>query len=335
VMEQLMRNYWDRAGGGNFQRFSISGLAANKPYLLYIYGASDGSAGSYSAKVDLDRNGTVDIATTDPSSAANSDALFISDGGGGYNLTPVGQVWNKGVVTADASGVAAFDSRTHLNGFQLVNYQPPQITAQPEAQMIREGEQASFSVTATADPNPTYQWRKNDTPIPRATDSSYTIATSAETDVGNYSVVVSNAGSSVTSSAASLGIIDPYATYISSFGLNPETNGAPDANPDFDGLTNALEFFLGTDPTTSDPVEDQPSARAVAGGIEYVFQRSKEAAETAYVVEYTGDLSGEWTPALNGVDDVTIVTEPLDATHDRITVTIPTVEPRIFVRLRL
>jgi hypothetical protein len=336
VMDQLMRNYWDRNGVGNFQRFTISGLAPSKSYLLYVYGASAGNTGTYKARVDLDRDGTVDIITNDPSAATdpNSDALFTY-GGNSYSLTPIGQVWNKGVVTTDASGVAAFDSRAHLNGFQLVAYQPPAIVTQPSNQLVHPGEEASFSVTATADPDPTYQWLKNGWPIPGATDSSYTIPTSEGTDAGDYAVVVSNAGSSVTSSAASLGLIDPYGTYISSFGLDPETTGAPDANPDSDGLANSLEFFLGTSPTAPDLVEDLPAARVVAGGIEYVFRRFKGASDTAVVVEYTSELSGEWTPALNGVDDVTMVVAPLDATYDRITVTIPTVEPKIFVRLRL
>ena len=336
VMDQLMRNYWDRNGVGNFQRFTISGLASSRSYLLYVYGASAGNTGSYKARVDLDRDGTVDIITNDPSSASdpNSDALFTYSGNK-YSLTPIGQVWNKGIVTTDASGVAAFDSRAHLNGFQLISYQPPSIVAQPSDQLVHPGEEASFTVAATADPSPSFQWHKNGTLIPGATESSYTIPTSAEADAGDYSVVVSNAGNTVTSNVVSLSFINPYGTYISSFELDPETDGAPEANPDSDGLVNALEFFFGTNPTAPDPAEDLPAARAVAGGIEYVFQRAKDAAETAFVVEHTSDLSGDWTQALNGVDDVTIVTEALDATHDRIRVTIPTVEPKIFVRLRL
>ena len=336
VMDQLMRNYWDRNGVGNFQRFTISGLAASQPYLLYVYGAASGNTGSYKARVDLDRDGTVDIMTNDPSAATdpNTDALF-NYSGGSFSLAPIGQVWNKGIVTTDASGVAAFDSRAHLNGFQLVTYQPPQITGQPAGQTIHVGEQASFTVAATADPDPSFQWCKDGTPIPGATESSYTIPTSSEADAGDYSVVVSNAGSSVTSDAAPLEFIDPYGAYISSFGLDPETTGASGSNPDSDGLANILEFFLGTNPTMSDPAEDLPAARPVEGGVEYVFHRLKDAADTAFVVEYTSDFSGEWTPAVNGADEVTVVTESLDETHDRITVTIPTIEPKVFVRLRL
>ena len=124
---------------------------------------------------------------------------------------------------------------------------------------------------------------------------------------------MSNAGSSVTSDAASLELIDPYGSYIGGFGLDPENNGAPGENPDSDSLANSLEFLLGTDPTASDPPEDLPSARPVAGGIEYVFHRLKAASETGFTVEHTPDLAGEWTPAVNGVDEVTIVT----ATHER------------------
>ena len=83
------------------------------------------------------------------------------------------------------------------------------------------------------------------------------------------------------------------------------------------------------------PPEDLPTARPVAGGIEYVVHRLKAASETGFTVEHTADLAGEWTPAVNGVDEVTIVIEPLNETHDRIVVTIPTTGDRIFVRLKL
>lgn len=336
VMDQLMRNYWDRSGVGNFQRISISGLDANQSYLLYVYGAAAGNTSSYRAMVDLDRNGSVDLSTTDPSSASdpNSDALFTFSGGT-FTLNPIGRVWNKAVITSDASGVVAFDSRGHLNGFQLINYSAPQISSQPSGMTIHPGEEATFTVTATADPEPTYQWFRNGSPIANATGTSYSIASAAPGDEGNYTVVVTNAGSSVTSDAAVLDWLpDPFESYMTSHGLDPDTNGAPGEDPDHDGIKNTLEFFLGMNPTASGEPAKLPTA-IYQGGLVFEIHRLKQASDIPFLVEYTNDLNGTWTPAQDGVDDVMITTESLDANYDRIVVTIPTSEPKTFARLKL
>ncbi|HEV2318417.1 MAG TPA: pectinesterase family protein, partial [Verrucomicrobiae bacterium] len=50
-------------------------------------------------------------------------------------------------------------------------------------------------------PAPTYQWYKNNVPIPGATGTNFSIASVVTTNIGTYSVVVSNAAGSVTASA--------------------------------------------------------------------------------------------------------------------------------------
>jgi outer membrane protein assembly factor BamB len=80
----------------------------------------------------------------------------------------------------------------------------PAITAQPAGQSVGPGAQASFSVSATG-PGLSYQWQKNGAPIAGATSSSYTTPTASGTDDGaSYTVVVTNAAGSVTSSGARL-----------------------------------------------------------------------------------------------------------------------------------
>jgi len=80
----------------------------------------------------------------------------------------------------------------------------PAITTQPRSLTVNQGASATFSVTATGTPAPTYQWRKGTAVIPGATGSSFTIASAQSTDAGSYTVVVSNSVASVTSSAATL-----------------------------------------------------------------------------------------------------------------------------------
>lgn len=80
----------------------------------------------------------------------------------------------------------------------------PSIVTPPSSLSISVGAGATFSVTVTGTAPFTYQWLKNGTEISGATASSYSIASVAESDAGNYSVRVTNAVDSVTSSAATL-----------------------------------------------------------------------------------------------------------------------------------
>ena len=86
----------------------------------------------------------------------------------------------------------------------LVTSTAPAITTQPAAQQVAAGDSASFTVVATGDPAPTYQWKKNGQTISGATDSTYTIAEVTAGDAGSYTVVVTNDAGSVTSNAAAL-----------------------------------------------------------------------------------------------------------------------------------
>jgi hypothetical protein len=109
-----------------------------------------------------------------------------------------------------------------------------QITGQPATQYVDVGSPATFQVTAISTLPLTYQWytaapgSSTFTPIPGATNSTYTLDSPASTDSGSvYYVVVSNGTtSSVTSSSAAL-FVGPLA-------------GVPDlCDPSWSGLGNA------------------------------------------------------------------------------------------------
>ncbi len=85
---------------------------------------------------------------------------------------------------------------------------PVVITAQPLDRMVNPGDPVSFSVTATGTEQLTYQWKKGTVNISGATSATYTIGSAAESDEGSYSVAVTNAVGSVTSSAAALSVSD-------------------------------------------------------------------------------------------------------------------------------
>lgn len=81
------------------------------------------------------------------------------------------------------------------------------LATQPKDALVIEGSVATFSVVATG-PNPAYQWLKNGQPVSGATSAVYTTPPTTLADSGTrYSVRVSNAANSVTSSEATLEVI--------------------------------------------------------------------------------------------------------------------------------
>jgi alpha-tubulin suppressor-like RCC1 family protein len=81
----------------------------------------------------------------------------------------------------------------------------PSITAQPASVTVTAGATASFGVTAAGSAPLTYQWQKDGAPIDGATSASYaTPATTIDDNGALFTVIVSNAAGSVTSTAATL-----------------------------------------------------------------------------------------------------------------------------------
>ncbi|WMJ73330.1 Ig-like domain-containing protein [Cytophagaceae bacterium ABcell3] len=79
----------------------------------------------------------------------------------------------------------------------------PNIHTQPSAQIVRIGETATFSVSASGE-SLSYQWRKDGEDISGATNSTLTIENVSESDLGSYTVVVSNSYDTIESEAAQL-----------------------------------------------------------------------------------------------------------------------------------
>ena len=90
---------------------------------------------------------------------------------------------------------------------------PPFIVGQPQNQLVLTGSNAVFSVGATGN-NPAYHWYFNGTSIASAISQTLILTNVQATQAGNYSVSVSNASGSVTSSNAILTVltvtINPY-----------------------------------------------------------------------------------------------------------------------------
>ncbi|MBS0662520.1 MAG: immunoglobulin domain-containing protein [Verrucomicrobia bacterium] len=83
---------------------------------------------------------------------------------------------------------------------------PPSITAQPSSQSAVAGNSVTFSVGASGNPAPAFQWQFNGAAITGATGSTLTLASVQAADAGSYRVVVTNSAGSVTSNAATLAV---------------------------------------------------------------------------------------------------------------------------------
>lgn len=106
---------------------------------------------------------------------------------------------------------------------------PPAISTQPQNFTNVVGYPATFSVAATGSAPLRYQWLLNSTPLSARTNATLTFTIASTSDAGNYSVVITNNGGSVTSAVAILSV----------------TPGWPVGLPVFPGADGAGEFASG------------------------------------------------------------------------------------------
>ncbi|HKQ75856.1 MAG TPA: pectinesterase family protein [Blastocatellia bacterium] len=118
------------------------------------------------------------------------------------------------VTVTNAAGGATSDPAV------LTVITPPAIVTPPASQTVNAGANATFSVVASGTAPLTYQWRKNGADIPSATNSTLTLNNAQAADAAAYTVVVSNAGGSATSPAATLTVADPGLTVTALFPAN-------------------------------------------------------------------------------------------------------------------
>ena len=118
------------------------------------------------------------------------------------NLTTVTLADDGAVFDVVVSNAA--DAVTSTSATLTVSLAVPVITAQPADQSVEEGQDATFTVTATGS-QLEYQWRRDDVDLPGATAASYTLTSAALGDDGaTFRVVVSNAAGDVSSQSATL-----------------------------------------------------------------------------------------------------------------------------------
>ncbi|HKX60854.1 MAG TPA: lamin tail domain-containing protein, partial [Verrucomicrobiae bacterium] len=179
------------------------------------------------------------------------NAASIAPGGlvNDVNVIAVGVHQNAG-----SSSDISFDFE--LTGVQ--NFIAPYILTQPRSQTVGAGSAVSLEVAAAGTGPLGYQWRRDNTSLPGATNATLAWTAVQPSETGNYSVVISNMAGTMTSTVATLtvstddtdgdGLPDAWEL---AHGTNPNLN---DATMDLDGdlLTNLAEYIAGTDPQDGD-----------------------------------------------------------------------------------
>lgn len=112
-----------------------------------------------------------------------------------------------GITNNDPRLLAATNVVTWFSGWSPQEL--PYIITQPADQAVGAGQIASFMVSASGIPNPTYQWLMDGTNLPGQTASTLTISDANGYSIGTYSVTVSNVLGGLISSNASLTVTAP------------------------------------------------------------------------------------------------------------------------------
>ncbi|MGA2221041.1 MAG: pectinesterase family protein [Verrucomicrobiia bacterium] len=150
--------------------------------------------------------------------------------------------YNGTILTNGDSRLTLASSATlWLNGWQP--QLAPNILTNPVSMTVTAGTTATFSVSATGIPDPTYQWMLNGANIASATSTTLVISNAQDANAGAYSVIVSNAAGTMTSSNATLTVVDvpPVANFTASptSGVEPLAVTFTDAS----GGTTALNLL--------------------------------------------------------------------------------------------
>ena len=193
--------------------------------------------GDFSIKVSAASGGTAPTLTSQPVSLTNNVGTAPAFSVTAAGTAPLNYQWYFNTNTAVSGATSA---TLTMNNVQLSNagyyrvvvtnssgsvtsssalltvWQPPTISVPPAGATIVAGGGASFNVTGSGTPSPTYQWRYNNVNLPGAVASMLNLSNVRASQAGNYTVALTSAAGTATSSAAVLAVLNPAPVALTS-----------------------------------------------------------------------------------------------------------------------
>ncbi len=123
---------------------------------------------------------------------------------------------NLGAYTAEVTASTGTVTSRPMNLTLSDGASPPRIRSAPYSRTVGEGNNLSLSANVSGTPTLTYQWKKDGTNIPLANNSSLSISNFSSSNVGAYTLTVTNDYGTVTSPAAQLDLLADTAPIITS-----------------------------------------------------------------------------------------------------------------------
>lgn len=225
-----------------------------------------GSVGNYAGTVASDNRAHVWVASAsgtqfqvfqaEPGSEAQIDSGNLGQGPNGLALGS----YNNGSEVGGGdigellvyNGALSQTDRTNVEAYLVSKWIPtvPVIDAAPQPVAAYAGEFASLSVAAAGTAPFAYQWRKNETELPNATNATYGFSGALTTnDAGSYTVVVSNALGSVTSAPVAVVVlpVTSVANGLAAYWPFDETSGLTANDATTNANHGALVNYTGDD----------------------------------------------------------------------------------------
>jgi N-acetylneuraminic acid mutarotase len=226
---------WSSAGNFPEEKFAADAVVLNNT--VYVIGGETAS-GVYSNKV---------YAADLNASLAGVFDLYRKDGNASAGTPLVQAEVADGSVTA--SKIASKTIGKDQISDNILKYLKPEITAQPQAQIVYADSNASFSVSAEGK-YLAYQWKKDGVDLTGETNATNNIVdANAPQHDGNYSVVVSNDFGSVESGVKTFTVLNSEMDGLVGWWKFDETNGTiaydSSGNGNDGNLTNGPTWVSG------------------------------------------------------------------------------------------
>ncbi len=150
-----------------------------------------------------------------------------------------------------SDGTATLANMNPTPGFSNAPPGGQLITGHPQSVVTSGGSAVSFFITAPGATS--WQWKFNGADLPGAQTAEYIVSPHASpATAGSYTCTVTGPGGTATSNVATLTVLNNFSTWSAVYGITGDLH----ADPDGDGVSNAIEFLTGTSPLiSSTPVQ--------------------------------------------------------------------------------